>query len=328
MTMTTDATTESNEKLAHIASNVLQERADTLSHDANEALEQGDWPKYKRLSQTESAFTAELDRRRDAVEQAKAPEAPKVPSTRAGQVEQVRQDLAEAEADLARFAGLKRPTVGPPELGQSAEEAAEAPNAKEAAFMHAEALRNELELLTQRLPFAEVADDDLAVELEDASIRAEDLKKDAKKFADDGRRAAAAKAERELAETTARLREVMGESAIRNAERTRETGLDQYAAVKALKARQTGLTEWRARVVQLEAEMTSEIKEGDSEHWNVEPLRTASKNVELLQKAIDEQTPLGADEIAPIRAELDSRAPRPRGSWHQMVSLTKEGTGR
>lgn len=68
-------------------------------------------------------------------------------------------------------------------------------------------------------------------------------------------------------------------------------------------------------MTKLEAEMTRDIRDGESEHWNVEPLRTAIKAVEQFQKAIDEQTPLGADEIAPVRADLDSRAPRPRGAW-------------
>lgn len=311
--MTTDTATI--EKLADIPSNVLQERAETLSHDANEALEQGDWPTYKRLSQTESAFTAELDRRRDAAEKPKAPEAPKVPTTRAEYVEQVRQDLAEAEASLAEIPDVKPRGVAPPPVGETAEEVDEAPKAKQAAFMHAEALKNELELLEQRLPFAEVGDDDLAVEIENASIRAEGLKKDAKKFADDGRRAAAAKAERELGEITARLRSLMGESDLRKEERKRETGLDQYAAVKALAARQTNLTAWKAEVTKLEAMLTSEIREGESAHFDMAPLREATKNVERLQRLVADETALSADEIKVVRDELDARAPRPRGSW-------------
>lgn len=309
------ATTESNAKLADIPSSTLEERAEALSRDANAALDSGDWPTYKRLSQAESGFTAELDRRRDAVEQARAPEPPKLPSTRAEQVEQLRTAVAEAEASLAAFAGVKPRSVGPPPLGQTAEEADEAPAAKQAAFLHAEALRNELALLTQRIPFAEVDDDTLAVELEDASITAEDLKQAAKKFEADGRRAAAGKAERQLAETNARLRELMGESDIRKQERMREIGLDQMAERNALRARETNLAAWKAKVVQLEAELNADIKEGESSHWDIAPLREAKQAVERFTKAINNEAPLSADEIQVVRDELDSRAPRPRGSW-------------
>ena len=301
--------------LVKIPSGELHEQAEALAAEADSALESDRWDDYKAAADNERKLREEIDRRGAAAAKQTPTEAAKVPVAAQERIEQTRQQIGEGEKALAEFAGVKSRGNTPPPMGQTAEESDTAERAKAAAFMNIEKLRADLAAMEARLPFVEIADIEIAREMEDTGISMESTRLDVKRFIEEGRRRAAAKAERELAEATERHYSLMREDGVRKSELKKEALLDGMAERKALLHRQTALKDWTTRKDELEALLHRELREGESQHYDMSLLREATESVDWLTKAIDDRLPLTKFEIATRRAELEATAPPVRGSF-------------
>ena len=256
----------------------------------------------------------EIDRRGASARKEPPVEAAKVPVEAQEKIEATRQQLAAAEKAMEEFAGFTPRGVVPPPMGETAEESDTTELARADAFVNVEKLRAELATLEGRIPFLDIADEQIASELEDTAISIEDFKIVLKAATDEGRRAAAAKAERQLAEVTQRHYQLMGESEVRRGERIKTSVAEQLTERKALRARETNLADWRRRKSELEEIFNREVRAGESPYFDVAQLREATQMVERFEKALAENTPLGSDEIAAARAQVEANAPQVRGS--------------
>ena len=317
-TETTEETTSTElpANLVKLASAELHERAAAIIAKTDEALEVDDWETYKSLSAQEDKLRAEIERRGEAARKATPVEPAKVPVAAQERIEQTRQQLAEAEEALAAFGAVKsRPDGTPPPWGTSVEDADQPTREKAEAFTNVEKLRADLFAMEARTAFIDIEDSEIASDLEDTAIRMEDLRIALKTATAEGRRAAAAKAERELAEATEAHYALVCEDGVRRDERTKESVLGQLAARRALKHRETALRDWTNRKTELEAELQRDLREGESSHFDVGPLREAAEAVESITKMIAEDQPIAAVEIAQQRATLEANAPHVRGSF-------------
>ncbi len=308
------ASAELPDNLVAIPSGELHERAEALAAEADTLLAADDWVNYKATAENERKLRAEIERRGDAARK-DTPVETTVPVSAQEKLEQTRQALAGAEAALADFAGVKKRGNAPPPMGESAEETDDAKAAEAKAFVNVEKLRADLAAMEHRAPFLDIDDDSIATELEDTGIEAEGLRLDLKRFIDEGRRQAAAKAERQLAEVTERHYALMREDGVRKSERKRESLIEQMAQRKALFARQQSLKDWTRRKQELEESLQREVREGESPHYDIGPLREASEIVDWLNKAIEGNLPLTSTELERHRAEVRATAPGVRGSF-------------
>ena len=276
---TAEETTSETEpaNLVKLASQELHDRAAALTREADEALDADDWAGYTRLSEIESKFQAEIERRGDAARKI-VPVAPvKAPPAAADKIEQTRQALAEAEKAFEAFAGVKPRGNTPPAWGQTASESDAPEVAKAEAFVNVENLKADLAAMEARIPFMGLTDEEVSVAEEDASIEKENLHRDLVTFTEEGRRAAAAKAERQLGEVTQRHYALMGENGVRKSERKKEALLDGMAERKAALHRTTALKDWTQRKDELETLLTREVRDGESIHYDMQPLREAPR---------------------------------------------------
>lgn len=312
----TETTTETEPaNLVKLPSQELHERAAELTREADEALDADNWAEYSRLSEVESKLQAEIDRRGDAARKI-VPVAPvKAPPAAAEKIEQTRQALAAAEQALAEFAGVKPRGNTPPAWGQTASESDAPEVAKAEAFVNVENLKADLKAMEARIPFVDFSDEQVAIDLEDSAILMENLRRDVVTFSEEGKRAATARAERQLAEVTEKHYALLGEDGVRKSERKKEALLDGMSERKALLHRTTALKDWTQRKDELEALLHAEVRSGESPYYDMSLLREATEAVDWLQRAIAEEKPLTKDEIASRRTELEATAPHVRGSF-------------
>ncbi len=301
--------------LVAIPSGELHERAEAIAAEADTLLESDDWDAYKRAAENERKLRAEIERRGDAARKDSPVEAEAIPVPAQERIEQTRQALAEAEKALEAFAGVKPRGVTPPPLGTTIEESDNAEAAKASAFMNVEKLRADLAAMEARTDFFDVSDEQVATELEDTGVEMESLRLDLKTYTDDGRRAAAAKAERQLAEVTERHYALMREHGVRKSEHKKESLIDQLAERKARTYREQALKDWTQRKTELEESLQREVRAGESPYYDMSLLREATENVDSLTKAIEAGQPLAATEIERQRAALAATAPPVRGSF-------------
>ena len=318
-TDTTETTKETTDvlpaNLVKLPSQELHDRSYAIHEEANTALEYDQWAEYKKLSDQASLYDAEIDRRGAAARKETPIEPAKAPVAALEKIEQARQQLAAAEKAMEEFAGFTPRGVVPPPMGETAEESDTTELARADAFVNVEKLRAELATLEGRIPFLDVSDEDVATGLEDSAIEIEGLRIDLKTFQESGRRAATAKAERQLAEVTERHYQLMGENEIRKGERTKEALIEQLSERKALAYREQALKDWTQRKKELEELLHREVRQGESQHYDMAPLREATEAVDAYTKALKTGQPLAADEIARQRVALEASAPHVRGSF-------------
>jgi len=216
---------------------------------------------------------------------------------------------------LEALGGVKPRGNAPPLWGVDADDADAPVHQKALKFSEVETLKQELGLLEARLPFVDLGDEQVSVNLEDVQITMESLKAELKQHEEERRPAAARKAQRLLDEATAQHADLFRENAIRHQAQVRASVLEQMSARKALAARTSALESWRVRLAELEADMNRDIRQGESEHFNVAPLREATEAISALEKAIASNRPPGEDELAVQRTKLVAGAPRQPGSW-------------
>ena len=301
--------------LVKIPSGELHERAEALAAEADTLLDSDDWDAYKAAAENERKLRAEIDRRGAAARKETPIEAAKIPMAAQEKIEQTRQQLAGAEKALEAFAGVKPRGVAPPPIGKDGEITDTGEEEKLAAFVNVEKLRADLAAMEARTGFLDISDEDVATGLEDSAIEMEDLRIALKTATTEGRRAAAAKAERQLAEVTEKHYQLMGENEVRKGERKKEALIDQLSERKALAHREQALKDWTQRKKELEDLLHREVREGESQHYDMSILREATESVDWLTKAIETGQPLAAHEIAQQRAALEATAPHIRGSF-------------
>lgn len=314
-TETEETTTELPDNLIKLPSGELHERAEALAVEADSALSADRWDDYKSAAENERKLRSEIERRGAAARKITPAEEAKIPVAAMDRIEQTRQALAEAEKAMEEFKGVKSRGSVAPEWGVSAEDADEPVNQKARSIMDVSKLAADLAAMEQRIPFLDYSDEQVTTEFEDTAIAMEDLRRDLKTQTDEGRRAAAAKTERLLAETTEKHYALMREDGVRSSERKKEAILDQLAERKALLHRETALKDWTRRKEELEAELTRDLRAGESPHFNMEPLSEAVQAVENITKMLAENQPLHPTELATQRALLEPTAPPVRGSF-------------
>jgi hypothetical protein len=109
----------------------------------------------------------------------------------------------------------------------------------------------------------------------------------------------------------------MRENGVRTSERRKESLIEQLAERKALAARESNFKDWQRRKAELEEVLQKVLRDGGSPSgdFDVRQLTEAAQMVDRFEKALAQGLPLGSDELAAARAQVEASAPHVRGSF-------------
>jgi len=237
------------------------------------------------------------------------------PSSIAGKIATLQEQLAEAEEALGGIERKPARPGAPPELTvirdvegvpAAAAEPSVLANAERAdAFMRAESLRRSIADLERRLPYEAIADTDLIATVEDLEIERENHRLEATKAAEEGRYAAERKANRLMQEATDKLFPMAVERDTRKRDASMQAGLEQLALKRAKSLRHQRLQEWKAREAELDQRYGGiKAREYPNQDWR--ELVEAQGQVEHLEGLIAKDAPISPEEIAAAKESVQS----------------------